>query len=69
MPWTVIYGLFERSVANNSKEIGLSSQNSNLSEILVLVTCTCKFDKDPINNEHASLKTSLSHYSLWAKGM
>ena len=28
------------------------------------VLVTCKFDKDPINNEDSSVKTLLSHYSL-----
>ena len=28
------------------------------------VLVTCKFDKDPINNERASMATSFSHYSL-----
>ena len=29
------------------------------------VLVTCKFDKDPINNECASVEPSFSHYSLW----
>ena len=28
------------------------------------VLVTCKFDKDPMNNEHASVETSFSHCSL-----
>ena len=28
------------------------------------VLMTCKFDKDPINNERASVDTSFSHYTL-----
>ena len=29
------------------------------------VLVTCKFDKDQIINEDASVETSFSHYSLW----
>ena len=32
---------------------------------LMPVLVTCKFDKDPIKNEHASMDTSFPHYSLW----
>ena len=29
------------------------------------VLVTCKFDKDPINNERASMETSFPYFSLW----
>ena len=28
---------------------------------------TCKFDKDPIKNECASVETSFSHYTIYDK--
>ena len=58
----VIYGLFQPSRANNSKVTGLIRSEFELVWVPVLVNC--KFDKDLINNERASVETSFSHYSL-----
>ena len=62
-----IYGLFQQSRANNSKVTVLIRSGFEVVWYImpILVTCTCKFDKDLINNEHASDETSFSHYSIW----
>ena len=62
----VIYGLFQQSRAINSKMTGLIRPEFELIRdlMLVLVTCTCKFDKDQIKNKRASVDTSFSNYSL-----
>ena len=61
----VIYGLFQQSRANNSQVTGLIMPEFKLIWDLMPVLVTCKFDKDLINNERASMKTSFSYYSLW----
>ena len=55
----------QQSRANNSKVTGLIWLEFELIWDLMPVLVTCKFDKDPINNEHASIETSFSHISLW----
>ena len=56
---------FQQSRANNSKVTGLIRPEFELVWDLMPVLVTRKFDKDLINNERASVETSLSHYSLW----
>ena len=54
----VIYGLFQQSRANNSKVTSLIRPEFELIWDLMPVLVTCKFDKDLINNKHASVETS-----------
>ena len=63
MPLTVAsMAFFNNQGQITPKWLVWSGQNSNSSEIV-----TCKFDKDLINNERASVETSFSHCGLWKK--
>ena len=62
----VIFGRFQQSKANNSKVTSPTRPEFEFFWDLMNVLVPCKLDKDPINNEHASVETSFSHYSLYS---
>ena len=66
MPWTMSSMAFFKNQGQITPKWQVwSCENLNLSWDLTPVLVTCKFDKNQISNECASMETSFSHYSLW----